>query len=292
MVDLKWVKTFTTVFEEGSFRAAAEKLFISQPSITVHIKALEEELQVQLFHREHTKVTITEVGKQYYVMAKKLLEQVEDNKKDIRSISNNKKVRLVVALSSALTSTTILKAVHDFMATYTNYEIEIIMQETNNIDSLLKNQDIDVVFSLKRTKSKELHSEQILSAPIKLVHSLRAKLGGDTTDQQLRNLFNYYSLYVGYLDEHVPIMEWLEREYSIKQSSNVKDSIFAIRLIKENIGLGLLPEFQIATEIAEDKLKVLDIGSIASLYKVSVYMSHKRDQENLQLFLSYLRKQF
>lgn len=87
-------------------------------------------------------------------MAKNLLEQVEDNKKEIRSIYNNKKVRLV-ALSSALTSTIILKAVHDLMATYTNYEIEIIMQETNNLDSLLKNQNVDVVISLKRTKSKE-----------------------------------------------------------------------------------------------------------------------------------------
>lgn len=140
-------------------------------------------MQVQLFHREHTKLTITEVGKQYYVMAKKLLEQVEDQKREIRSISNNKKVRLVIALSSALTSTTILKIVHDFMATYTNYEIEIIMQETNNVDTLLKNQDIDVVVSLKRTKSKELHSEQIFRAPIKLVYSLKATLEGDTADQ-------------------------------------------------------------------------------------------------------------
>lgn len=178
------------------------------------------------------------------------------------------------------------------MVTYTNYEVEIIMQETNNLDSMLKNRDIDIVISLNRTKSKELHSEQILSAPIKLVYSSKAKLEGDTVDQRLRSLFDYYSLYVGYLDEHVPIMEWLEREYSVKQSSNIKDSIFALRLIKENIGLGLLPEFQIATEIEEEKLKVLDIGSIASLYKVSVYMSHKRDQENLQPFLSYLRKQF
>lgn len=70
-MDLKWLKTFVTVYEEGNFRAAAEKLFISQPSITVHIKALEEALQVALFQREHTKVSVTTVGEHYYPIAKK-----------------------------------------------------------------------------------------------------------------------------------------------------------------------------------------------------------------------------
>lgn len=55
MLDLKWLQSFIAVYEEGSFRAAANKLFISQPSITVHMKALEDYLQVQLFQRAHNK---------------------------------------------------------------------------------------------------------------------------------------------------------------------------------------------------------------------------------------------
>lgn len=71
-MDIKWLKTFIAVVEEGSFRAAAEKLFISQPSITVHMKLLEEHLRVQLFHREHTKVKVSAIGEKYYPMAKNL----------------------------------------------------------------------------------------------------------------------------------------------------------------------------------------------------------------------------
>ncbi|MGE7952721.1 LysR family transcriptional regulator [Lysinibacillus xylanilyticus] len=291
-MDLKWVKTFITVYEEGSFRAAAEKLFISQPSITVHIKALEEELQVQLFKREHTKITMTEIGKQYYMMGKKLLAQVEEDKRTIKSFSNNKKIRIVMALSSSLTSANILKIVHNFMYANPQYEIEIRMQETNHLDDLLKNEQIDIVISLNRTKSKDLHSEQILSESAKLIYSSNTQLVGDTFDQQLKNLFDSYPLYIGYLDEHAPIMEWLGKEYRIKQFNHVKDSIFAVRLIKENIGIGILPEFQVASEIAEEQLKVLDIGAIASLYRINIYISYKRDQEHIQPFLIYLRNQF
>ncbi|TKI53437.1 hypothetical protein FC756_23875 [Lysinibacillus mangiferihumi] len=87
-------------------------------------------------------------------------------------------------------------------------------------------------------------------------------------------------------------MEWLGKEYRIKQFKHVKDSIFAIRLIKGNIGIGILPEFQVSSEIAEEQLKVLDIGVIASLYKVNIYISYKSNQDHIQPFLIYIRNQF
>ena len=291
-MDLKWVKTFVTVYEEGSFRAAANRLFISQPSITVHIKALEEALQVQLFKREHTRVKITEVGKHYYVMAKKLLEQVEEDSRVIQSLANTNKVRLTIALSAVLTSTNLLNIVHDFMVDYPNYEIEMMMLETNNMDELLNNERIHIAISLYKTKSTNLHSELILSEPTKIIYPSKAHIEGDTVDQQLKNLFASYPLYVGYLKEHAQIMEWLGKEYTITQLKHVKDALFAIKLINENMGVGLIPAFQVASEIAEGKLKVFDIGPIATVYKVNIYMNHLKEQERIQPFLRYVRNHF
>lgn len=72
----------------------------------------------------------------------------------------------------------------------------------------------------------------------------------------------------------------------------VQDSIFAIKLISEGLGIGLLPEFQIKTELAEGKLRVLDIGAIASIYSVDIYMSHLRNQVKWNAFFSYVRGRF
>jgi len=291
-MDLKWLKTFVTVYEEGNFRAAAEKLFISQPSITVHIKALEEALQVALFQREHTKVSVTTVGEHYYPIAKKILAQVEESKTEIRTVASNHKTRLVIALSSALISTDLLKVIHDFIESHPNYEVEMMMQDGNYLDGLLKSQQVDVVISLQKTKSKDLHSERLIRSPMKLVYSTKLPLEGHHYDQQLKWLFENYPLYMGYLDEHAPIVESLESEYFVRRYNKVHDSIFAIKLISEGLGIGLLPEFQIKTEIAEGKLKVLDIGTIASIYSVDIYMSHLRNQVKWSEFFSYLREQF
>ncbi|TKI53438.1 hypothetical protein FC756_23880 [Lysinibacillus mangiferihumi] len=50
------------------------------------------------------------------------------------------------------------------------------MQETDHLDELLKNEQVDIAISLNRTKSKGLHSEQILSEPAKLNYSSNTQL--------------------------------------------------------------------------------------------------------------------
>ncbi|MCH7321509.1 LysR family transcriptional regulator [Solibacillus sp. MA9] len=290
-MDLKWLKSFVTVYEEGSFRAAAEKLFISQPSITVHIKALEEELQVALFQREHTKVRLTMVGEQYYPIAKKLLAHVEESKNEIRIASSNQKTRLIIALSAALISTDLLKVIHNFIASHSKYEVEMIMEDGNHLDGILRNRQADVVICLQKTKSKDLHSERLIRSPMKLVYSSKIRLEGNHHDQQIKWLLENYPLYIGYLDEHTPILESLEREYNVRRYNKVLDSIFAIKLMNEGLGIGLLPEFQIKTELTEGKLKVLDIGAIASIYPIDIYMSHLRNNMNLNPFLRFVRAQ-
>lgn len=292
MVDLKWLKTFITVVEEGSFRAAAEKLYISQPSITVHIKSLEAQLQVQLFIREHTKVTLAPIGQQYYPIAKKLLAQVEASMKEIYQASLQPKIPLVISVSPALLSTKILKQIHDFIHLHTQYDVEIVMGDQSSLNTSIRTEQIDVAIGLQKMISKDFHSERIQRAPMKLVYSSKLQLDGVNLNQQLKGLFEKSPLYIGYLNEHIPVLEELEREYGLSKYQKIHDMLFAIKLIKEGLGIGLLPENLISTELEEGSLQVLEIGAIASIYPIDIYMSHLRNNMNVISFLSYMRNQF
>lgn len=291
-MDLKWLKTFITVVEEGSFRAAAEKLYISQPSITVHIKSLEEQLQVQLFHREHTKVTLTPIGEQYYPIAKKILAQIELSTKEIYQASLNPKIPLVISVSQTLLSTKILKRIHDFTRLHEQYDVEIVMGDSNSLDSFIRTHQIDVAIGLQKMISKDFHSERIHNSPMKLVYSSKIQLNGMNINLQLKGLLEQHPLYIGYLNEHIPVLEGLEREYGLRKYQKINDTIFAIKLIKEGLGIGLLPEILINAELEEGSLQVLEIGSIASIYPIDINMSHLRNNLNVISFLSYMRNQF
>jgi aminoethylphosphonate catabolism LysR family transcriptional regulator len=58
----KWLQAFHAVAKEGGFTAAARSLNVSQPTISIHVKALEERFGVELFHRLSRKLELTPVG--------------------------------------------------------------------------------------------------------------------------------------------------------------------------------------------------------------------------------------
>lgn len=74
----RYVQTIATV---GSFSQAAKELFVTQPSLSSSIKELENELDVQLFHRSKSGACLTEAGSDFLTYAKRILAQVEEMEK-------------------------------------------------------------------------------------------------------------------------------------------------------------------------------------------------------------------
>ena len=72
-MDLKQLRYFTTVAEEGTISAAAKKLFMSQPPLSTQMKLLEQELGCSLFVRGQKHIRLTETGRLLYDRAQTLL---------------------------------------------------------------------------------------------------------------------------------------------------------------------------------------------------------------------------
>ena len=72
---LQELKYLVAVARERHFGRAAEKCFVSQPSLSVAIKHLEEELGVAVFERTKTEVVVTAIGRQVVAQAERVLEE-------------------------------------------------------------------------------------------------------------------------------------------------------------------------------------------------------------------------
>jgi len=72
---LDQLKYFAEVARCHSIALASEKLFVTQPAISIAIKNLEEELNCTLFNRSKNDISLTEVGSQILQSAKKILEE-------------------------------------------------------------------------------------------------------------------------------------------------------------------------------------------------------------------------
>jgi DNA-binding transcriptional LysR family regulator len=99
-LDLWQLEIFCAVAELKSFSRAAEVLFLSQPTVTSHISALEKRLGVKLFDRTTRKVTLTPAGKLLYRHAKALLAEHEAAMQELYKFQGGLKGMLVFGAST------------------------------------------------------------------------------------------------------------------------------------------------------------------------------------------------
>ncbi len=72
-VNFAQIRAFHAVAEEGGFTAAAGRLGLTQPAVTVQVKALEARYQVELFNRRYRQITLTPVGEELYQITRRII---------------------------------------------------------------------------------------------------------------------------------------------------------------------------------------------------------------------------
>jgi DNA-binding transcriptional LysR family regulator len=82
-MDTELARTFLSVVAAGSFVKAAERLFVTQSTVSARIQALEEQLRCQLFVRNKGGTTLTAAGRQFQKHAISLLRTVEQARQDV-----------------------------------------------------------------------------------------------------------------------------------------------------------------------------------------------------------------
>lgn len=100
-MELRHIRYFVAVAEEGHVTRAAERLGIQQPPLSQQIRALEEELGVQLFRRMPRGVELTDAGVAFLQHATNILAQVDQALASTRRTARGEQGRLVVGFTSS-----------------------------------------------------------------------------------------------------------------------------------------------------------------------------------------------
>lgn len=133
------------VYKERNFTRAAEKLFISQPSLSVAIKNIEKKLGTDLFERMGNTVRLTEVGKEYIAATEQIIAVEKEFLNRINDINNLKTGKIVVGGTNYLSSYVLPRVINQFNRLYPDIEVELVEANSHNLCGMIKNEQIDII---------------------------------------------------------------------------------------------------------------------------------------------------
>jgi DNA-binding transcriptional LysR family regulator len=92
------MRIFVAVARLGNFTRAAERLNLSQPSLSLHMRQLEKSLGVRLLDRSTRAVSLTRAGEDFLPVAERLLEDVQQAMRSVADLAAHRRGRVVVAV--------------------------------------------------------------------------------------------------------------------------------------------------------------------------------------------------
>ena len=138
--ELLYVKT---VADERSLSKAAQKLFLTQPSMSVCIQKIESNLGIKLFKRTSNGLILTFAGERYYQIATDILKIYSDFEIEVSDINNLKKGRITIGITVYLATHILPVILPAFKKRCPNIEVFIIEKNSTELDRSLSSGEID-----------------------------------------------------------------------------------------------------------------------------------------------------
>ena len=145
-MDLYQIRYFLAIAETGSFSRAAERLYLSQPSLSTGIKKLERELGVPLFERGGRRTVLTPAGRAFLTKAEAILEQYRAALHELKGFRDRPTLR--VGVVSTMRVTELAELVGRFRKHYPHVTMELHDGTLETLQEELEKGTIDVAISV------------------------------------------------------------------------------------------------------------------------------------------------
>jgi len=282
--------SFQQVAHTGSFTRAAQKLFITQPTVTQHIQSLEKELNTQLFFRSKSDTRLTPEGQILLQSVDAIFDILEETKASFLSHSENVAGDLSIGATTIMGTYVLPQYIARFIQEFRNVRFSLHYGSSLTISDWVQNGIIDLGFAPLSPGFAKLdccfaHRESCACAVGK-DSPLAAKKTLDVKDLSgLPIVVREKGTRIGevvtkWMDSH----KWPDGPPNIVICSDM-DAIK--KIVEHGAGLTILPESALKREFAFGLLTEVAIPD-AALY-LDYYLVHRQNSDLSQAALSFLR---
>ncbi|MBU8878169.1 LysR family transcriptional regulator [Bacillus sp. FJAT-29790] len=142
-MDIRQLRYFIAIVEERKISAAAERLHISQPPLSQHLKTMEDELGTKLVERNGRSLEVTEAGKSLYKYALQMTQLMEEAKMEVKEVGNGVSGRLTIGINT-FSVVGLPELLHQFHKKYPKITYKIHQNESSQLCQLVKDRIVEL----------------------------------------------------------------------------------------------------------------------------------------------------
>lgn len=238
-MELRQLAYFVAIAQSGTITAAAQKLHMSQPPLSLQLQKLEEELGCPLFERDTRHLRMTPAGELFYERAQGILQQCADLKREMADLQAGGRGLLRIGSVSSLNTTLLPRWVARFHNSYPQVRLELTERDSYQLLELVRNHRIDLALVRRPFSGQGLEIHPICSEPMCTVGQAHFFQGlcGPIAPSALANM----PLLLYRRWEPVLMRYFAEVGFEPTVLCCSEDSRTALRLAQEGLGVACAP---------------------------------------------------
>ena len=254
-LNLHQLRVFCTVVEEGAFRRAAEKLYLSQPSVSQHIASLEKDYSVHLFLRKGRTISLTPEGRALHILASDLLRRADEIPERFRDMQTLSTGRLEMGASSFTGAYILPGALAAFRRSFPAISLSVRSGNAQEILADLKKGRVELVLlgrSFLTPLDSALTGRLLGIDPLLSVESpeyCRKRTGPLNTAEETLVRFGGSCPLAAHVDEFL-----LRKGIRFGNEVEVDDIETAKKLAEEGVGMAITSGLSVMQSLAEGRL--------------------------------------
>lgn len=282
---IRHLQIFVAVADCGKMRAAAERLHISQPSVSQAVRELESYYHIKLFERLSQRIYITETGKKLLPYARHIIDSFETMEGFINDTSSGNVIR--VGGSVSVGTRLLPPMIKSLENEVPDVDVCVIVDNTAAIEGKIQRSELDIAVVEGIVRSDELVKKDIYDDELVLV------VGPE------HELFNHPGIKLKELTKHALISResgsvernqfeqfLLEHDIKMKNKWSCSNTETIKKAVLNGEGIAILSRMVIEKEIAAGEVRVLNVENTRMKRKIKlIYHKNKYISQSMKQFI-------
>jgi len=263
-VTLRQITYFMAVFEQGSLRKAADRLGVTQPTLTAQIGSMEKVLGVKLFERSHSGVLPTPSANELIAHARRIDEEVHGFHDVASGLSGHGGGTYRLGVTPTLGPYLLPYLLPDLHQRHETLRLYVREDTPDDLVKALKSGSYDLILSTQPIATSELDVQPLFREPLKLVlpmeHPLARKKRINRSDlygEEVLTIDEHHLFHRQISDLCAELGASVRREYEGTSLDTVR------QMVVMGMGITFLPALYVASEIREStSVRVTDVSGV------------------------------